>query len=150
MQWVWMGYFVILATFVGSNVYRFFVPGEQTHLYFTILYSFDPIFLLNYLVNLCQITLNIIHLIPVLLYVFRVRVFNPKFWQYLLILRLIFDLFGHSFEINFLKSLYYHNIKVFLFVLAQSIFVYIPSYIACYRYGFERDKLFSQNEIKEQ
>ncbi len=145
-QVVWLGYFLVLLMYVGQATYRFFVPGETTHLYFTILYAFDDIFLLNYLVNLCQITLNLIHLVPVLLYIFRMRVFNAKFWQYLLILRLMFDIFGHSFEMLSLRSLLYLNVKVFLFVLAQSVSVYIPSYIACYRYAFKRDKLFPQDE----
>ncbi len=140
--WLWEIYFFILLLFIFNKAYRIFSPDSSIHFYFSVLNAFHPLLIFIYLLSLIQIFLNIFHCIPVFCYIHKIKIGGPRFWQTLFILRIIFDVVGHSYQIKYLTSLYYFSPKVFAFVFLQSISIYIPSYIACYRYAFKQEKYF--------
>lgn len=141
-KWLWeiyLPFFVILA--MGRAV-SFFAPQTPEHLYFKILYSFNPVFYISYSLSLIQIILTLIHGIPLVLFTFRIPLLKPKFWQYLLILRVIFDLTGHPYEMNTVVSMYHASPRICALTILLAILPYLPSYWACCAYAFRQDALF--------
>ena len=133
-------YFIILLAFLAAKAYRFFSIDSAVYHYFTVLMAFDPSLTILYLINLLQIIINLLHALPVLFYIHRLKIGPPQFWKILLILRVLFDITGHSYETTYLISLYYFDLKICFLVFLLSIATYIPSYIVCWRYAFARDR----------
>ncbi len=141
-KWLWeiyLPFFFILA--VGRAV-SFFAPQTPEHLYFKILYSFNPVFYTTYSLSLIQVILTVVHGLPLSLYTFRVRLLRPKLWQYLFLLRVIFDLTGHSYEMNTIVSMYHVSPGVCALTVLFAVLPYLPSYWACYAYAFRQEKIF--------
>lgn len=140
-RWLWEAYFVFVLLFAISKIIYLFKPGSPDYLYYFILRSFDSVFMTTYAAHVIHVFLNLIHCIPLLLYIHRINFLDPKIWKFLFILRCIFEFVGRSYEANTFTALYHSNLKVFLLVLLFTIVPIIPSYFACYQYAFRtRDK----------
>lgn len=137
-KWLWEVYSFILLFSVLRRAWNFFSPSSPIYLYFYLLKAFHPFYTFLYAVNVWQIFLSVIHILPLVLFIYRVPFGNPKFWQYLFILRIIFDLAGNSYECDTVISFYHEDPLLGLAILIQSISTYIPSYIACYQYAFKQ------------
>jgi len=138
-------YILLLSFIVFRKAYLFIIPGNFYYLYFFIMRSFDATFYLPYAITLIQIILNILHLLPLVLFIFRARAIPVEYWQFLFLARIIFDIIGHPYETSLLVSLYYAQPLLCLIILIQSISIYVPSYIICYRYAFRQDKYYQQS-----
>ena len=135
VKWIWLIYFTIFLNIIVQNIFEFFNPNSSQLLYFRILCWFDGIFLFSYYSTVIQLTLNLIHCIPLALYSINFRLFQPKLWKNLLIFRFIFDIIGHSYYLKYLTGFYHDSYKIFAIILISSIFIYVPSYWACYKYS---------------
>lgn len=140
LRWLWEIYLPFYFILAAGRAVSFFAPQTPEHLYFKILYSFNPVFYIPYSLSLVQILLTLAHGLPLTLYTFRVRLFKPKFWQYLLILRAIFDLCGHPYEMNTVVSMCHASPKICALTVLFAVLPYLPSYWACYAYAFRQKK----------
>ncbi len=137
-NWVWILYIAFLTSLIGRKVYNLVTPTSPNYFYYFFLRTFDPIFFVPYILNYAQVIINVIHLIPLTLYIFYIPAFNRRLWQTLFIARVIFDILGHTYEIRILTSFLHDNPLTCLFLTAQSVVPYVPSYVACYRYAFSQ------------
>jgi len=140
-RWIWEGYLVLIIALAAGKAYNFFSPRSPQHLYFQILYYFHPLFFIPYFLTLAQILFNILHCLPLALYIYRIPLSQPQVWKCLFMLRVIFDLTGHPYEMNTLVSIYHADPPICLLTLLLAVFPSIPSYWACWRYAFRREKL---------
>jgi len=136
----WFSYSGIIAIACIANTYHFFSMKSPIPLYFQILYYFNPIHFINYFINFIQTILSAIHFIPMILYIIKVPSFNKTFWKALFILRIIFDIFGHSYEKIQIISLYQENPNYFYVAALSSFLIHLPSYFACFHYAFNKEK----------
>ena len=143
--WAWEIYFAIVAAHAVVSAAQLISPLSPVNLYVNMLAAFDKRFYITYFACALQILLNIIHLIPLALYIRQTPFLNPKFWQYLFILRILFDIVGHPYETKTLTSLYYSNHRILMILFVQTALTYLPSYIACYQYAFNRTNIFSKS-----
>ena len=141
---IWQTYFIIYVLFISRNLQDFFSPSSAIYEYHKILYSFDFLFTFTYITNFIQIILNAINCLPLAFYILRIRLLPTKTWQVLLVMRLIFDVMGHRYELITLKSVYYADPLICFYISLQSMAIYWPSYFACYRYSFKQEVLSSQ------
>ena len=132
-------YVVLFALFVGQQAVDFFSPYSAIHLYFRILIAFDLSFFFQYFLNLVQILLNILHLFPLIFFIHHKNYSPSRFWQCLLILRIIFDVTGHPYAVTQLISLYRDDPQLSAIVLLSYLSFCLPSYVACYRFAFRRN-----------
>ena len=131
-------YLIILALFVYRKVDRFFTRDSVEYLYLQILRDFDIGFYLTYYLNFMQICFSVIQLFPILFFIYQIRLFSQKFWQWLFVFKIIFDITGHPYEIKYLTSLYYYHPSASLIVFLSSIATYVPSYVVWVRYAFQK------------
>lgn len=134
----WLTYAAFLFLLITKKVYHATAADSPSYIYYYFLKAFNPIFMWPYFFNCIQIVLNIVHLAPLVLYIYNTPFLSRRFWQALLIARLVFDLLGHSYEMQTLASFFHDNLFTFAYLLIQFAAPYIPSYIACYRYAFAR------------
>jgi len=135
-KWLWEAYLAIILFFAAERTYHLFNPGSPDFLYYSVLKSFGADFYFTYAAHVVYVVLNIIHCVPLFLYIYRIDFLSPKIWKFLFILRCIFEFTGRSYEIKELTSFYHSNPLIFLLILLFTIGPYIPSYFACFRYAF--------------
>nr|CAI78513.1 hypothetical protein [uncultured bacterium] len=140
-RFIWEFYFLMVLLFTLRKTLNFFTPTSEIYLYFHLLQSFDPFFHLVYFSNFMRIALNILHILPLALYIYRIRLFPSFIWQILFTLKVIFDCIGHSYETTYLISLLHHDPLLSLRVLLFSISIYIPATCALFMYAFAQEKL---------
>lgn len=133
----WSIYFLIFIFFIVQKTTVFFNPESAQFFYYRVICYFDPRFFTFYFSAFLQILLNALHCIPLFFYITQRRIFKPNIWQYLLILRLIFDITGYSYELNSLLAFYHSNPKISFILVISTVILYLPSYWACYRCAFK-------------
>ena len=139
-KWIWKLYFLIILTVYVGNVTSILNPQLEAYRYYHILIAFHKEYRLVFGLNVaCAIT-NLTSLIPLFLYIFEIRWLPLRFWQWMMVCRVIFDLTGHAYEFNFLKSLFYVSLSYGLSAALFFVVFFIPSYIACFRYAFIKKK----------
>ncbi len=136
---VWKFYFAVILFFAIQKVYFLVTPGSPEYLYYLIIRTFDPIFYFAYSAHILHVLLNIIHCIPLFLYIHRIHLFNPTLWKCLFILRCIFEVTGHSYTNNIFAAFYHVNPKIVLLTFVIALLPQIPSYLVCYWYAFRRN-----------
>ena len=135
-RWIWEAYLIIILVFAMRNLYDLFSQDSKSFLYYFILRSFDPTFMLHFSAYILYVLLNIIHCIPLFLFIYRIRFGNPEVWKLLFVLRCFFEVIGHSYDMNALVALYHAKPKLLLPASVIMIIPHIPSYLACYWYAF--------------
>lgn len=134
---VWKIYLFAYSIYLLGNIGKLLIPGAFANLYYHTLIAFHPFFLIPYDLALIQAFFNLFNLIPLFLYVFRIHFLSARFWQAILVARVIFDLTGHSVEINNAMAIYHANREWFLSTIALWLIMAIPSYGACFQYAFK-------------
>jgi len=135
-RFIWEIYFLIVLLFTFRNTFHFFDPHSDIYLYYQILNAFDPLTRFIYSFNFLQITLNVVHLLPLALFIYGKRLFPAIVWQALFILKVIFDTAGHSFEIKILISTWYASHLAAIIHFVSSTAIYVPAYVALFMYAF--------------
>ena len=140
-----MVYFLLMLLLTVKEGYALFAAHSEIALYYLIVRAFDPIFYMAYSAHIIRLVLSLIHCLPILLYAYRIRFLSTKFWQYLFVFRCIFEVIGHSYEMNSLIATFYINPQYPLVVLIIMSIPFVPSYIACYWYAFRQEKILGAN-----
>lgn len=138
-RWLWEIYLFVYLGIVCADAYNFFAAHTPKHIYLQILHSFHPVLWTTYILNLLQTAFSVLHILPLALYIFQIPLFQPRLWRYLLIIRLAFDLTGHSYEMNTILSMRHADPMAGSLGLLFVILPYLPSYLGCYRYAFRRE-----------
>ena len=139
----WELYAALYAGFIFKKSILFFHPESPMYLYFYILWHFDKLFFISYALAIIQLVLDAVHLVPLVAFIYHVRLISPRFWQYLLILRIIFDLSGNSYDWNQLISFYKMDFTTGIYVTLAWAMPCLPSYIANFLYAFRWKKFDS-------
>lgn len=133
---VWKIYFCIFALYVLGNALDILMPTSFLYIYYHALMAFHPVYFIPYILALGQVFFNLVSLVPLFLFVFRIRFLSDRFWQRVLVLRIIFDLTGHAGEVNQLISISHADSEWFFSKIVLTGIMLIPSYGACFQYAF--------------
>jgi hypothetical protein len=144
IQWLWTTYCVLIVVFVFKETYFLFAADSEIALYYLILRAFDPSFYLAYSAHLLRLLLTLIHCVPLMLYVYRVRFLPAVFWQFLFIARCLFEIIGNTYEITGLLAYSHQHPELVWIGPVFLVLPYIPSYVVCYVYAFRQEQVFGQ------
>jgi len=133
----WLTYFYFFFIFSIAQASAFLGVDSPSQFYYAVLYSFNDIFALEYFFNVTQILLNMVHLVPLYLFIYKKWTSNQELLKFLLFFRILFDIVGHAWETNFLAGIYQLNPYLCWTLLAGFGLLYLPSYYACYVYAFK-------------
>lgn len=137
-NWIWTTYFTLYLFLSGLNLFHFFRPDSPMSIYYHIAMAFDFHFFGVYFLNLTAVIFNALSLVPLYLYIYEIDFLDRRFWGCFLIFRLAFDILGHNYELNFIKSLVYENQTFGIKTLLASVILYLPCYMALFDYSFGR------------
>jgi len=141
-QFWWRAYFILAATIFISNLISIFHPDSDIYVYYHTLMVFHKNFTLSYYLNIASAVLNFLSLIVLLLYIFPRPFLSARIWQIFFLLRMVFDICGHTYENKFFKSLFYTDLTLGAASIALLIMIIFPSYFATFRYAFRQDQIF--------
>lgn len=132
-KWMWLIYIMMFGYLIGNRAYEFFYYTQAPYLYYKILLIFSinqghfPIF---YIFAIASVLLNIAAFFFLYFYLSGFRKFSIPFISFMLIARIIIDIFGHSYEFMTIKSLYYQQQSDAWLTLINLLAWILPSYIA--------------------
>lgn len=132
----WKIYFFLISPLYLGNLVGVLEPRSPVFAYYHILMAFDKDYTLLYSLNIASAALNFCSLFLIFLFAFRIYWLPARFWQWFLLLRAFFDLTGHAYEMNFIKSMLYSKTIYTVPTLLLALIFIIPSYIACFKYAF--------------
>ena len=135
---VWKIYLFIFSFIIIRNAFDLLTPNSFLYLYYHTLIAFHPGCWIFYILAILQTFFNLLGLVQLFLYVFRICFFTPRFWQWMIVFRIIFDVTGHNAELKTLLSIYYNSQGMFLSTLVMVVLFGIPSYAACFQYAFRK------------
>ena len=138
-NWPWKIYTVLFSLVVIGNLTSILSEDSFLYTYYHILLAFRKEYTLLYYLALTSAFVNLIALVPLILYTLRINFLPPRLWQWLFTLRLAFDLFGHSYELKQIRSFFAADVIQGILVLIPLILTFFPSYIALYKYAFRRE-----------
>jgi len=142
----WKCYLVFFAIMVVRNTIDLFSSASPVYLFYFVIVAFQKSLNIIYWVNVFTTVFNILCLIPLFLYVYRKRFLCPRVWQWVFVLRVIFDITGHTYQRVMLKSLFFSSPKFAAWAVVIFLLVLFPSYLACYQYAFQNEKIFPKQK----
>jgi len=145
---VWKIYLCAFTLYVLGNAGDILMPTSFLYIYYHILIAFHLVYIISYMLALGQVFFNLVSLIPLFLFVFRMPFLSPRFWQWMLVLRITFDLTGHAGEVNHLISISYANREWFISRIVLTGIMIIPSYGACFQYAFRWKEFWASQASK--
>ncbi len=142
--WLWKIYFLYFAAITVNVAAGLFIPSRPIYVFHHVLLSFDPFLGIFYFVRIMCEIMNLINLVPLYIYISKVRWLDRRIWQWALLLRIVFDLSGHYYELVILKSLFYANPAYMAQLVIWAILTILPSYYACFKYAFGKLKIWDR------
>ena len=147
---VWKIYLFVFSFIVIRNAVDTLNADSFLYLYYHTLIAFHPSYWIFNILAILQVFFNLAGLFQLFLFVFRICLVTPRFWQWMLALRIIFDVTGHSAELKTLTAILYNNHGIFLSTLVLIVLIGIPSYAACFQYAFRWQEFFQQRILNPQ
>ncbi len=143
-RWLWEFYIFFIFFLAITRVVEFFSNDSPVFFYFYFLCSFDKLFYFPYLLNVLQLVLNLLSCFPLFFWVYRQKILTPKAWQVFFIFKVIFDLFGQSYDKIEIRSFLHDDPLVSALIVVQYFLIYTPSYIILFNYAF-RQKIYQES-----
>ena len=139
-NWIWKFYFLFYLFSASLNLSYFFSTDSPIFRYYQIGIAFNIYFFGIYFLNLTSVILNILSVFPLCLYAFKINFLSKQFWRWFLILRFAFDVTGHNYEINLLKSISHDSVLLGIKTLLTYAILTLPSYLGLYDHAFGHEK----------
>ncbi|MCB9771291.1 MAG: hypothetical protein H6754_01905 [Candidatus Omnitrophica bacterium] len=146
-SWFWTIFLLLYVFACVSGGFYFLQPSSPPRLYYTILISFDSVFLVGYLLNIVAVLFDILAIIPFYCFlkpthaVHIERFFSRKTWQWFFLFRIILIFVGHNFDVKQIQALFHTDIRIALSVINIILILHLPSYITTFLYAFRQPTL---------
>ena len=140
--WGWKIYLILFSLLILGNAISLFYEESYLYIYYNILITFDKSYLFYYYYAVLNNVLELAVLVSLFLYVFKIRFLAPSFWQWIFVFRIVFDLVGHHFEFQTMKSLYLTDLHLALATTGIVFALMLPSYLGSFQYAFRQHKIF--------
>ncbi len=137
----WIIYFFGISFVLTGYFSSLLNENSDIYTYYHILMAFNNNCAFFYYLNIISALLNTVALLPVYFYLKRKSVGKEYLWRTLFILTIAFNVAGHSFELNFIKSIFLDNVSAAVYLILVTIILFSPMIVAFFRYAFFRHKL---------
>jgi len=141
MKLRWKIYLFFFVPVTLGNFIGILHSESVVYAYYHVLTAFHPEYQLSYHLNIASAAISLFALIPIFLYAYRKPFLHPIVWQIFFFSRFGLDLIGHSYETQFLRSIFYTQPWIALSTAAILLAVIFPSYLACFYYAFRQEKM---------
>jgi len=134
----WKIYAAVYALMIISGTYFSLLPESRILDYYQILILLDKRHWWNLYLFYISCFFEVISLVPLFLFVFRIRWLSQDFWKIILAGRLVGLAGGHNFDYNLIISLIFANpIHAFIAILVTAL-ISLPSFCAQFIYAFRK------------
>lgn len=142
---IWKFYAFMFSMIALANLVWLLHPDSEPYIFYKILRVWDlilptPAFTFHYSAAILKSLVTIVCLYPLFAFSFDQNEKNPVFWQWMLVVRVIFECIGNYYEFVYIKSAYYMVLGYGLSVTGAFLLPLIPSYAAHYLYAFPKLK----------
>jgi hypothetical protein len=137
---IWKIYFFIFSTITLANLVWVFSPEAEPYIFYHILIAWTKFYLAHYYLAALKCAIALLCLIPLFGYAFDRTTRIPRFWQWILVIRVLSEFVGNFYEFMFVKSSFHMVLGYGLTTTGLFILPLIPSYAAHYLYAFNKSR----------
>jgi hypothetical protein len=135
---IWKIYSLIFSTITVANLIWVLFPEAEPYIFYHILITWTKFYIIHYYIAVFKCIIALICLIPLFGFAFDRTAKNPRFWQWMLVVRILSEVFGNFYEALFIKSSYHMILGYGLTTTGVFILPLIPAYVAHYYYAFQK------------
>ncbi len=140
IPWLWLAYYFFFVSYATGSVLTFFSPLTGSYYYYHFLIAYNVKYLVPYCLNAGSVLFTVLTLFPLLLHILKYDLFSVDFWRVMFFARLFFDLAGHSYDVLFVKALFYQDLYAPLSLMLGTFLFLLPSYMVLFLFAFARKK----------
>jgi hypothetical protein len=133
---IWKLYFVIFSATTLANFLWTLYPDTEPYVFYHVLIAWTSFYKVHYSLAVFKTVAGIVCLIPFYRFAFDRSIVRPEFWQWMLVVRFLSDVFGNFYEFTFIKASYHMVLGYGLVTTGAFILPLVPAYIAHYLYAF--------------
>ena len=133
----WKIYFIIFTTISTSHFLKILSPYSNAYIYNHLLAAFYQQLVLFHYFTACGALLNLLTAIPLLLFIYQKSLCPRYVWQGFLFLRIISDIYGHNYDMQFMSALFYTDVLTAILLIIFTLILIIPAYIVCFKFAFK-------------
>lgn len=143
---IWKLYSVFFTFLAIAHFLIIISPEKEPYVFYHILITWSCYFKLHYYLAVLKTIITLVCLYPLWAYSFNNESSRYlKFWQWILVLRIIIEIVGSYYEFVCIKATYYMIFAYGLSVTGATLLPLFPSYTAHYLYAFHKYKQNSKN-----
>lgn len=140
-HWAWKIYFALYSLSALFILLTFLVDESMAQKYYKILMMFNQTYGFLYHLNLANLLIELLCLLPLFLFTFHIRWLPVIVWQILFEARILLFLASHSYELKTLQAFIHADILTAIIAIMMFVACVSPSYVAGFLYAFKRDRL---------
>ena len=139
-NWFWLAYLIIFINIALGRIFFLLNPESPLRNYHIILLPFGLRYSALYTIDILGAMATAISIVPIYRFGLKRPPIHQKFWQGILVLRILGDVFGHGYEWKMAQSFFYLDFWAGLSCIGIIILPLIPSYTAHYHYIYPSQK----------
>jgi hypothetical protein len=135
---IWKIYLLIFSTIMTANFLWLFYPEAEPYIFYHVLIAWTKFYNVHYSLAILKAIIALVCLIPLCCFAFDRTSRIPRFWQWMLVVRVATEIFGSFYEYVFIKASFHMVLGYGLTTLGVYLLPLLPSYIAHYLYAFPK------------
>lgn len=135
---IWKFYAIMFSMITSANLVWLLHPESEPYVFYHILMAWTNFFTVHYYLAILKSLIAITCLYPLFAFAFNKEAKHPLFWQWMLVIRILFECCGNYYEFVYIKSSYHMILGYGLSVTGAFILPLIPSYVAHFIYAFPK------------
>lgn len=136
---IWKFYCFIFSFIALAQLASMIHPDLDHFVFYHILIAWSHFFKIHYYLAITKCAMTIFCLYPLWSFSFNRESRYMRFWQWMLILRIMLEIVGNYYEFVLIKSSYHMIFAYGLSVTGAVLLPLIPSYIGHYSYAFPKE-----------
>lgn len=138
MKIIWKSYAILFFFITLGNALNFFQADSPAKLYYAMMLHFYSGYAILYWLNILNIIITIISSLIVLCFAFDIPWAKSVAIGFFF-LRIITEALGHHYELKYIQGSFAQGAYSAALTIAALTFPTIPSYIAHFRYAFNKN-----------
>lgn len=136
---IWKFYCFIFSFIAFAQLTALLHPDLDHYVFYHILMAWSHFFRIHYYLAIAKSIMTIFCLYPLWAFSFNKESRYIKFWQWMLIVRIMLEIVGNYYEFVLVKSSYHMILAYGLSVTGAVLLPLIPSYVGHYSYAFPKN-----------
>lgn len=133
---IWKLYCIVFSVIALARLTALLHPELDPYIFYHILMAWSHFFKIHYFLALTKSAMTVFCLYPLWAFAFNRESSFLRFWQWILVIRLMLEFVGNYYEFVLVKASFHMVVAYGLSVTGVVLLPLLPSYIGHFAYAF--------------